>query len=42
MGMQLVLTPNAISIYSPAGKTGIADKGTTVTNTTDSVMLASQ
>lgn len=40
--MQLILTPNANSIYSIAERTGIADKKTTATNTTVSVMLASQ
>lgn len=40
--MQLALTPNVISIFSPAKRTGIADKETTVTNTTGNVMLASR
>jgi len=38
--MQLTLTPNTISLFSPAEKTGIAEKEITVTNTTANVMLA--
>ena len=38
--MQLALTPNAISTFSLAEKTGIVDKEITVTNTTANVMLA--
>lgn len=38
--MQITLTPNANSNFSPAERTGIADKEITVTNTTANVMLA--
>lgn len=38
--MQLSLTPIAISIFSLAQRTGIADRENIVTNTTASVMLA--
>lgn len=42
IGAQLSLTSNAVSIHSTAERTDTADKEITVTDTTGSVMPASQ